>query len=602
MKTILKLATLFLPIILIHSCVNLEDSSNDSATMVELTASAGFDESTKTSMNRNMLSWNEGDEIGLFVSNGLQKNVSLRNIGSNDFSGGIVKTGLRKDEVSYYAYYPYTYNPDAEANTISAELPSVQGAPFSPDADFMVSDPIAAVYDEENMPELNFVFRTHLFSILKLTILNTNEALKDERLMGIDITSGNSPLAGKFTFDVSNPAATLSFTETTNSISVNFSETEIECPILGYNVAHTIYAVVNNIDDDNISVRIRTNRRSGYVYSSRKITTHPGEITILATVDFNALRDVKILKRLVYWGDSCASSNIIVWLQKLLGDEWKVIGGGIRGATALSVAARQGALPLCFSKSVTIPGDHNSSVKISKFNVICTDDTFAPQGTYNVSSQFWVDVTADPYCNPACPNVNDFEVCGVRCRMTEYNSGIYVSRVEDGDPVVVPENTPIITYAAREYRDVDVNVTYMGINQRGTISDIQLANCFKAMTDFSYSKKFIAVGFHFDIINGRDYRYWTPEYRDYFRSEFGDNYLDLRTVGSANAERLCVETGQHSSASEMSQEDKLHVSMGEWPVSWTGSYQGDIHPTVWGHRAIAIMVYEKMQELGYLDL
>ena len=74
-------------------------------------------------------------------------------------------------------------------------------------------------------------------------------------------------------------------------------------------------------------------------------------------------------------------------------------------------------------------------------------------------------------------------------------------------------------------------------------------------------------------------------------AEFGDNYLDLRTVGSANAERFCVDTGQHSSASEMSEEDKLHVSIGEWPVSWTGGYREDIHPTIWGHRAIAIMVY-----------
>jgi len=597
--TILKCAVL---ITAISSCAKLNDHIEGTQSMVEISANALLGTNTKTTINGIHLSWTDGDKIGLYVSDSLQSNMLFRYSGGNSFSGSICRTGRSSHAVTYYAYYPYSECSDLGGTTITARLPSEQTAPFCPEADFMVSKLINKPYNESSMPELNFVFNSHLFSILKITVTNSNANYANDRLMGIDVISGSSFLSGCFSFDICNPAPSLSFSQGADSVSVNYSSDESKCPVLGHNVSHVIYAVVNNISNDNISIRVRTSRRTGYVYSSRGITTLPGELTTLATIDVNALRDVKVIKRLVYFGDSCASSNIIHWLQQLLGDDWIVTGGGIRGAKALSIVTRQGGLPLYFKNNVTIPGDHNQSVSIGRFRTTCLDTLYAPVGSYDVSSEYWVNVNNDPFCNPASPLVNDFEVCGELCRMTEYNGGqIYVSRVFDGNPIVVTQNTPIITYAAREFRDADVIVTYMGINGRNDISDVQLANCYQAMTDFSINKKHIVVGFHFDIIDGREYRYWTPAYRDYFTGRFGNNYLDLRTVGSANASRLCVETGQHTSASEMSELDRQHVALGEWPVSWTGSYRGDIHPTVWGHRAIAIMVYEKMRDLRYLN-
>lgn len=84
-------------------------------------------------------------------------------------------------------------------------------------------------------------------------------------------------------------------------------------------------------------------------------------------------------------------------------------------------------------------------------------------------------------------------------------------------------------------------------------------------------------------------------------TSYGARYLDLRSYGNANADRLLIESGTYNSLDQKRDADKTLLEQGEWPAAWYRDFETDVHPSTYGYHAYAIMVYEKMRELGYLD-
>ena len=52
---------------------------------------------------------------------------------------------------------------------------------------------------------------------------------------------------------------------------------------------------------------------------------------------------------------------------------------------------------------------------------------------------------------------------------------------------------------------------------------------------------------------------------------------------------------------QISDLDRQYISEGRWPHSFMYDSPSDEHPSKYGAHAIAILVKEKMKELGYLD-
>ena len=96
-------------------------------------------------------------------------------------------------------------------------------------------------------------------------------------------------------------------------------------------------------------------------------------------------------------------------------------------------------------------------------------------------------------------------------------------------------------------------------------------------------------------------RYWSEEYVSNFTAEYGDYFIDQRTLGGgANAIPLMFEIGQITDESQISETDLEYIDRGDWPLSWFRK-AGDVHPNdAYGAKVQAILLRRRMAELGLL--
>ena len=129
------------------------------------------------------------------------------------------------------------------------------------------------------------------------------------------------------------------------------------------------------------------------------------------------------------------------------------------------------------------------------------------------------------------------------------------------------------------------------------------------MMDYTTTKKVIAVGFHmgdrvyFDG-NPKSYKdYWSVAYVNEMQDVMGEHFLDLNTIGRANALSLLIESGAYlNGTTELTDRDQEAVDAGFWPQAWASSNSFyNVHLNSYGSKAMAILVKRKMAELGYLE-
>lgn len=201
---------------------------------------------------------------------------------------------------------------------------------------------------------------------------------------------------------------------------------------------------------------------------------------------------------------------------------------------------------------------------------------------------------------------------GIECNVSSSSSGeiddpsttfsAKITRIGTGNPVVIPEHTPIISYGARTTKDVDLQIIYMGQNGKvvyyGTPSDANyydnLVQYHKYMTEFNSNKSdYIILGYH---MNNWNQYYWSR-----FCDEFGETrMIDLRHIIPNRGRELMVRTGAFPNEASIPQSELDRVDIGEWPYCFWHT-TSDVHPSEYGARAMAIVIYERMVELGYID-
>lgn len=563
------------------------------------------DNSTKTLFVDNKLEWQENDAVGLFVADKLA-NKKFRCIEANKTSATFKGYYIPFESVAnanIFAYYPYSERAYSEGK-LNLTLPENQVAPFDPSADFVLAR-ATRDYDKEN-PDLNLSFDNHIFSIVKLTFSNTNADYSDEDIYDIEITAPEgSILTGEFSIDPNNgKAAAPSFISGRSSNRVVISYPEGSYPKLGTGIEHTIYAVVNAGTYSGLKVSIRcSSHRSSFV-SSETVNLEPNHIYNISKVfDFASGKQGKSTRTLLYWGDSIANDVVTSYLQTLLGDSWIVVRGGVGGDTPLGIAGRQGAIPLAFKDSFTIPGNGEPiEFKSALYSTWTTGGN--PASNVNeytrVSFDAWFQASSCSLINN-CYVGEDKVECSII--FNTLDKKVYIRRMSAGADVNVTPGTILYSNASQTYPHPDVTCVYSGANRNYNNSYEALSRMYKAMKNYASDEfgnnNFVAIGFHMGHIRfsaSDEYTYWTPEYSKCFQDTFGEQYLDLKTFGSQNAERISKAIG-----CPFTEEDRELSGNGYWTSSWQTEYSSNVHPNANGSKALAFMVYEKMKTLGYLD-
>lgn len=318
-------------------------------------------------------------------------------------------------------------------------------------------------------------------------------------------------------------------------------------------------------------------------------------------------------RRIVCWGDSFTNYYVTPaiaypeYLQPLLGNSWEVFDAGISSQRTHEIAARQGALKTyvkCASSGITIPGSKSQSVAISGISIDGADAIWTSDTGQPFRGGFWAS------SGKSRGGLNPCTINGVQCLITAASSSstIYVSRVEDGADVAVSNGDQIHPYGETQYRDADVFIIYMGSNGgwfKSSNNYDLLVRQHRAMVDFAQGKKYIILALHSTSTR------WYPTDFDHasyyskmhaaFTDEGGDHVIQLRETVNARAEELLIRTGVYTSVDQISDLDRQYISEGRWPHSFMYDSPADEHPSKYGAHAIAILVKEKMQELGYLD-
>lgn len=605
---------------------------------------------TKTNLGENSdgtysLTWTKGDKIGLFVAD-RQANCKLA-FADGKFSGELVAGKPSATSADYLAYYPYS-STSGDGYMVSNEIANIQHMPFDGTSDFMYTDPVANQYDERNMPtDMKLAFAHHLFGIVEVNVNSTDDKLKGEKILSVTLSSESTVLSGAYTFDLANTGVAPKFDAHRSYKNVT-SEYRDPQALVGEN--HVFQFVANSFTDvSDLTLTVKTTHYTFTKKAGATVSLKAGEVTVLPTVEISGA-GVKRNKVLSYFGDSIACTALREYLKGLLGNNWDVKMNGIPGAGNLNVAAAVGCVDLTFDESFTLPAD-GTEVECGKISAL--ENLAGVKGMYNVLSTYWFN---DHFkLNPITVYTDEDAVgieCELRCKYTgddQANAKYYLKRkyVADQATEIKAGKSRVKTYQATHLRDADVLCIYTGTNNSFKASDYEtVVNIHKRMRDFMTGpakEDYIICGFHTNRYVEK-WIMWTKEYAEIMETAFGkEHMLDYKLLGldidknhvpvpsGFNADVKFTNTDTATKAEKqayykkalnlskkvgardfsvtetdeakekLNAKDRANVAVFEWPTSWWGNYDNNVHPNKEGYNVMANLVYEKMKTLGYLD-
>ncbi|GAP73119.1 hypothetical protein SAMD00024442_6_95 [Candidatus Symbiothrix dinenymphae] len=271
-------------------------------------------------------------------------------------------------------------------------------------------------------------------------------------------------------------------------------------------------------------------------------------------------------------GDGTTYPNV---LQSLFGVDFQVINCGVGGEGSLTVAGRQGGIPMQLARSVELPAD-NSAVIIGD-----RDHSF-------VSS--WNGRPVGPLLQGGEASVNYCVIDEIECTLRWTGSawddaaGRYtLQRVIAGHaPVTLHEKSIVFTSSMRQYRSQFANVFFIG--QNGSYAtNADLVAQYNAVIDFSLCQKFVILGLTSGTAAER------ADLETLMTEEFGAHYINLReylaTSGLQDADMIPT------------QADTEAMSEGKVPPSLLSDH---VHFNAKGYESIGKLIYKRFRYLGII--
>lgn len=605
---------------------------------------------TKTNLGENSdgtysLTWTKGDKIGLYVAD-RQANCKLT-FADGKFSGELVAGKPSAASVNYLAYYPYSSS-SGDGYMVSNEIANIQYMPFDGTSDFMYTDAVANPYDERNMlTDMKLAFAHHLFGIVEVNVNSTDKTLKDEKILSVTLSSESTVLSGAYTFDLANTDVAPKFdaNRSYNNVTVEYRYPK---ELVGGN--HVFQFIANSFTDvSDLTLTVKTTHYTFTKKAGAAVSLKAGEVTVLPTVTISGT-GVKRKKVLSYFGDSIACTALREYLKGLLGNNWDVYMNGIPGAGDLNVAAAVGCVDLTFEESFTLPAD-GTEVECGKISAL--ENLNGVKGMYNVLSTYWFNGPLE--LNPITVYTDEDAVgieCELRCKYSgddRANAKYYLKRKYAADQAteIKAGKSRVKTYQATHLRDADVLCIYTGTNNSFKASDYEaVVNIHKRMRDFMTGpakEDYIICGFHTNRYVDK-WIMWTKEYAEIMEQAFGkEHMLDYKLLGldidknhvpvpsGFNADVKFTNTDTATEAEKqvyyekalnlskkvgtrdfsvtetdeakekLNAKDRANVAVFEWPASWWINYDNNVHPNKEGYNVMALLVYEKMKTIGYLD-
>ena len=325
------------------------------------------------------------------------------------------------------------------------------------------------------------------------------------------------------------------------------------------------------------------------------------------------------VKTLVVWGDSYTNRsqkdghvdrcNYVTHLHQMLGSGWEVYNGGSSGDVTNTIAARQGGIQLVInSTDFTVPA---GTEPVAIDGLYSSKNFWFTDGEYTLTARFALVNPLEIVVEDASGN----EVARVEGNVTiEGDKVTHFTRTTPGEEIKVPAYSKVVTFAAKNLRNPDLMIVYMGQNGGFKSLDI-LYNQYRSMIDYAFPEgpeDYIVLGFH----NHDTVAKWNVDnaYWDFFggASGFGVNEAEGRPISrfvnlyteltGPDYKDYLVISGAAASVDDVRAEDIDYVSRGMIPYSyWIRPWDNDIHPNEYGAKAFAAAVYKKVVELGYVE-
>lgn len=543
------------------------------------------------------LRFSDNEEILLICES--YNRMILSNASSIDksmFSGEYRPNGKQGIGCKWYSVYPSSLSVKNNG-VVTGTLPYIQKAPLDPDANCMYSQIIEDKYDELNQPSLDLNM-LQMAGLICITFTNSDPVFENEQLESVKLKA-SVDLAGDFELNIHSPE----FTLTNNQSNTVFSEYQ-SFELLGKNVEHKVFLFVNPVTITNATLIVRTNLHTFKYTSSSSFTPAAGSITYFQPLDVADFPDctgpTPLQRRVVCWGDSFTHGKYVYpdILQRLLGKDWIVYDGGQSGDRTYEIAVRQGGLPMVTGAEFEIPAG-TQAINIDP--LLRTQDVAGNNGYFSIRG------VANVLTNPC--ELEAANGTKVLVNIKSNSTSATLSRVEPGEPLTINGHTRVFTYGARELRNADLTVIYMGANgmytdesyklPKNEASIDNLVRQHRQMVDYLEDPSaFMILGFHYK--NYENYSY-TQKFIDEFNSDGKDHFINLRTEVVKDEEtckKWLLYSGLYANESEIPSSALTEAAAGNWPA---GLYLDECHPNGYGSIIFAKLIYDRMADFGLLD-
>ena len=278
------------------------------------------------------------------------------------------------------------------------------------------------------------------------------------------------------------------------------------------------------------------------------------------------------------WGTGVDSSKSYpAVLQDLLGDEYNVYNMGVGGEGSYSIGTRQGGITMNLVEGITIPATQEA-VPVS---FICSN---------GVKNAAWLSRINRE--NPDGGGINPCYIDGIKGELIREDVDdeihYYFKRESAGEEHYVTKNTPIVTNAMKTRRE-DIVILFAGHN--GSTSASKLITLYEDMIDYlDYENpKYIVLGLSPDKES-------TFEFHNAHEAElsekYGEHFVNVR-------EYMCSDQAFIDAGIEKTEDDKTDIANCMVPRSFRTD---NIHYNEIGYSLLANKVYEKLCELGYVEI
>lgn len=262
---------------------------------------------------------------------------------------------------------------------------------------------------------------------------------------------------------------------------------------------------------------------------------------------------------------------------------------GVGGENTLTIAARQGSIPMVISEQVTIPADTSKvSVKLESSYVLI------PGESEIVKPLQQKDVNGSKELSCSLGGI-----VGTLSYDAE-SSTYYFNRTTAGSETEIAAKTQIIADASEAARG-DITVIFTGQNDNQQWYKYLIPKQ-KAMINYlnSENPQYVVIGLS---TGTRDQRKSNLE--DYQAAEFGANYLNIRDYLSKYGVYEAYDLIKDSLSDDEKNEfvTKIDESLETMETGKVPALllRDKVHFNATGYRVIGRRLFEKMVELGYLD-